>query len=206
MARGAVVLIVIGLSIMVYPWLEDRAAIVRTDRYVQQLENGEWPRKVQAQQEYELEDVSEMLEVGLKEDIPAGDEDGDIIALIEIPSIDLKLPVFTGVSEYILNYGVGYVNGEREFDHNGNAALAAHRGYAHGKLFNRLDEVEKGDHIQVKTENKDYIYVVQRTFLVEPDHLEVLEPIEGESWITLITCDPIPNPTHRLIVQGEWVK
>ncbi|MBM7553666.1 class D sortase [Thalassobacillus pellis] len=132
-------------------------------------------------------------------------ENGDLIGELKIPSISLRMPILEGTSKENLDYAVGHMSQTAHIGEVGNAALAAHRGYSHGRLFNRLDEVEKGNEIIVTTRTTTYHYRVKQTFRVTPSDTTVLSQPQEASIITLITCDPIKNPTHRLIVQAELI-
>ena len=66
-------------------------------------------------------------------------------------------------------------------------------------------EVEEGDTITVETAEDIYDYVVTEKLLVEPEDVWVLKKTGNKREITLVTCHPIKNPTHRLIVKGEMV-
>ncbi|MNC63655.1 Sortase family protein [compost metagenome] len=85
----------------------------------------------------------------------------------------------------------------------GNAAIAAHRSRTTGRLFNRLGEVEIGDIISIQTSTEKYQYVVYDISIVEPTDVSVLNGNKTDSILTLITCDPLVNPTHRLIIHAK---
>jgi sortase A len=84
----------------------------------------------------------------------------------------------------------------------GNAAIAAHRMRAKGKLFNRLNEVKVGDEIIVETRKGTFTYTVYDLSIVEPTDVSVLNYNDKDKRLTLITCDPVVDPTHRLIVHA----
>ncbi|WP_336245847.1 class D sortase [Paenibacillus apiarius] len=72
-----------------------------------------------------------------------------------------------------------------------------------GRHFNRLDELEAGDEIKIETTNNTYVYKVNTKFVVEPEDLSVLDQNKDDKELTLITCEPMDNPTHRLIIKAE---
>lgn len=88
----------------------------------------------------------------------------------------------------------------------GNAAIAAHRSRTAGRLFNRLNEVKVGDTISVKTSDQEYEYEVYDISIVEPTDVSVLNGNKQDKILTLITCDPLVNPTHRLIIHAKIIK
>lgn len=137
----------------------------------------------------------------IKEEEP--DPPGSVI--IQIDKIDLKLPVLEGATLKNMKYAAAHMTETTPFGEIGNAAIAAHRARTTGRLFNRLDEMEVGDKISLKIENVKTDYEVYKISLVEPTDLSVLEGNGKDQILTLITCDPIVNATHRLIVQAKRV-
>ena len=81
--------------------------------------------------------------------------------------------------------------------------LTAHRSYTYGRFFNRLDEVKIGDEIVITTAGETYRYTVYNKVIVEPDDTSVTRGSKEEKILTLITCHPIHNATHRLVVQTK---
>ncbi|UVI28351.1 class D sortase [Paenibacillus spongiae] len=134
---------------------------------------------------------------------PAQDLDDNAIGLIEIDKIDLKLPILEGASQANLRYAAAHMTETNPIGQTGNAAIAAHRARTKGRLFNRLNELEIGDKITIQTNDKQLTYNVNKISIVEPTDLSVLASSDKESIVTLITCEPLKNPTHRLIVQAS---
>lgn len=126
----------------------------------------------------------------------------DVIGKIKISKIDLVMPVLVGATEKNLNRGAATISGTSEFGVIGNVGIAAHRGRSYGVFFNRLDEIEPGDIIEVTANNKVYKYTVYKTHIVEPTDVSVLYRNDKDKVLTLVTCDPVKNPTHRLIVHA----
>lgn len=128
---------------------------------------------------------------------------GDAVALLEIDKIDLKLPVLSGATKENMDVAAAHMTETSPLGQSGNAAIAAHRARVDGRMFNRLDEMDVGDHIRLLTAEGDELYTVFDVMLVDPTDVSVLYPIEDEQIITLITCEPSINPTHRIIVQAK---
>lgn len=125
------------------------------------------------------------------------------IATIKIPSIKLTLPVLEGATQKNMKYAAAHLKETTPLGAVGNAAIAAHRMRAKGSLFNRLDEVKIGDKIIIETKNETFTYTVNKVSIVEPTDVSVLNYNQTDKRLTLITCDPIVDPTHRLIVHAE---
>lgn len=138
----------------------------------------------------------------------------EVMGIVSIPKIDVDLMFVEGVTKQALKFAVGHMPGTAMPGEVGNCALAGHRSYTFGEYFNRLDEVEVGDEIQITRGKETYTYKVYESFLVEPTEVWVTEPtevwvtepIENKKIVTLITCHPVVKATHRLIVRGQLVE
>ncbi|PHV69401.1 sortase [Sporanaerobium hydrogeniformans] len=127
--------------------------------------------------------------------------EGDIIGILYIPKIALEVALCEGVSNKTLKYAVGHFPDTALPAATGNCAIIGHRNYTYGEFFNRLDELEQNDEIQIFYEGYTITYKVSSSKIVQPEEIEVLE--QGtEKEITLITCTPISTGTHRLVVKG----
>jgi sortase A len=124
------------------------------------------------------------------------------IGIINIPKIDLKVAVGEGIENKTLKYAVGHFQGTAMPGEKGNFAVAGHRSYTYSEYFNRLDELNIGDDIIVKTSKGEFTYKVYEKKVVEPTEVSVLDKTK-EATITLVTCTPIRVATHRLIVKGK---
>jgi sortase A len=129
-----------------------------------------------------------------------------IIGKMMINKINLTIPIMEGASQANLKVAAGHLKGTSPIGEVGNSAIAAHRSYTYGKQFNRLLEVETGDTIQIETSQKKFSYIVTEKLLVKPTDLSVLQNNQSESVVTLITCHPMKNPTHRYIVKAVLQK
>jgi sortase A len=125
------------------------------------------------------------------------------IGVIDIPKIKAKLPILVGSDDKVLDLGAGYLEGTAFPGEEGNSAIAAHRSRTYGKMFNRLGELAVGDEISIYTDKGTFQFTVVKTYVVKPNDLSVLETLGNRKILTLITCDPVINPTKRLIVQAE---
>lgn len=124
------------------------------------------------------------------------------IGVIRIDKIDLVAPIAEGADLDTLRYSIGHMEETAKLGSIGNAVVAGHRSHSFGVYFNRLDELKIGDEIVVETEYDTFTYVVYKTLIVEPDDVSVLRNSSKYRVLTLVTCDPVYNPTHRLIVHA----
>ncbi len=135
-----------------------------------------------------------------------------IMGYITIPKIHIKLSIYHGTSDDVLDTGIGHMNGTRlpiggEGNH---SVLSAHRGLPSAKLFTDLDQMEKGDRFYLHILNEDLAYEVDRILpMVKKDDYDALEEAlkteEGEDQVTLFTCTPYGVNSHRLLVRGHRV-
>jgi sortase A len=122
--------------------------------------------------------------------------------VLTIDKINLKLPILTNATQKNLALSLASIANTGKPGAIGNYAIAGHRNFTYGKNFNRLDEVVLGDLIEVDTGEKHYWYKVSEKQYVLPTDVQVLEGNGKDREITLITCHPMKNPTHRLIIKG----
>ena len=132
-----------------------------------------------------------------------GNRDG-VMAYIESPKISVSLPVYHGVSSNVLNKGVGHlpetslpVGGEST-----HTVLAGHSGMSHARLFTDLPKLEIGDEFYIHVYGKTMRYKVDQIKKVQPWNTTDLNIIEGQDYVTLLTCVPIAVNSHRLLVRG----
>lgn len=134
-------------------------------------------------------------------------QDG-IMGSIEIPKINVNLPIYHGVSDEVLQTGIGHlqesslpVGGE-----NTRAVLTGHRGLPSSKLFDRIDELSIGDFFFVKVCDETLAYQVITIEEILPTEVDKLNIVQEKDLISLVTCTPYGINTHRLIVTGERVE
>ncbi|WP_232729971.1 class D sortase [Paenibacillus phocaensis] len=205
--------IVLGIAILVTPVMLEWKANREQDRLLALAERTQ--SQDRPAENSDLVDgfqrVSSLLEEGANEEDQAEelqplqpDADGNIpIALIEIPSIDVKLPVLEGATKANMKHAAVHLTETASLGEPGNAAIAAHRARTKGRLFHSLNEVKLGDSIEISTDTQRLVYEVYEILIVEPTEVSVLEPKGDDAILTLITCDPLKNPTHRLILHAK---
>ena len=128
-----------------------------------------------------------------------------IMGNIEIPKIDLKLPIYHGTSNEALAGGAGHMEGS-SFPVGGintHSIITGHRGLPNATLFLRLDELVKDDLFYINLGDRTLYYKVNDIFVVEPEDMEKLKIEDGKDKVSLVTCTPYGINTHRLIITGE---
>lgn len=117
---------------------------------------------------------------------------------IQIPSIDIDAPIVQGDGWEQLKKGVGQNIGSANPGQNGNVVLSAHND-VYGELFRYLDKLVPGDQVILYTQQRQYIYIVDRTAIVEPTAVEVMAST-GSPTTTLISCYPYLVNKQRIVV------
>jgi len=128
---------------------------------------------------------------------------GEAVAIIRIPKIGVDRTVVSGIGRDDLRKGPGHYPNTPMPGQIGNAAIAGHR-TTYGAPFFDLAELMEGDEINVQTITGEYTYRVVRSFVVNPNQVEVLAPTSTPT-LTLTTCEPKYSAAKRLIVQAELV-
>jgi len=146
-------------------------------------------------------DESEQPQIEIVETIPV--PVGTSLGIVTIDKIDLKLPVVEGTETEQLKIAVGHVSETPIVGEIGNAVIAGHRNYTYGSMFNRLGEVEIGDIIDyAPIDGEPMQFRVFEIAEIEPnDQIAFVQP-DDESIITLYTCTPIREATHRLLIRA----
>jgi len=134
------------------------------------------------------------------------DIDGTI-GYIDIPKINVYLPIYHGTSEEVLKKGVGHLeNTAFPIGGEGNhAVLTGHTGLSPTRLFTDLTELEAGDVFYITVLEQTLAYEVDQILVVEPDDTESLRPVKGGDYVTLVTCTPYGINSHRLLVRGTSI-
>ena len=197
----AVLLVLLGLGIALYPWGQSLYRDYRIAKHLVEFEeNQDLALPLSMDEPEEPLESREEAEGPSPEPVP--------VAVLEIPRIDLKLPVLPGATESNLRYGAALLEEAARIGEPGNAVITAHRAHTYGRLFNRLDELEPGDELSLVTPGNRYDYCVVETAVVEAKDTAYLAGHPEEPLLTLITCHPlyVPNPPYRLVVQARLLK
>ena len=225
MTAVAVLCFIAAVGIMLYPAVSNYVNTKYQSEihiaYVEQIgqvENTELLEAKEAASRYNewLVPVSDTEKLFSSESLEAAAEGYDqqllvggskIMAYIEIPSIDVYLPIYHGTDTSVLDKGAGHLMGTSlpiggESTH---AVITAHSGMAKQRLFTDLPQVEEGDVFYIHVLTETLAYQVYHTEPVYPHETDLLGITEGEDLCTLVTCVPIGVNTQRLLVQGKRI-
>jgi sortase A len=117
---------------------------------------------------------------------------------IQIPALNIDAPVVQGDGWEQLKKGVGQYIGSSQPGQEGNVVLSAHND-VYGELFRYLDRLAPGDQVILYTQQRQFVYIVDRTVLVEPTAVEVMASA-GSPTVTLISCYPYLVDKQRIVV------
>ena len=126
---------------------------------------------------------------------------------VEIPKINVDIPMYAGTDEEVLQKGVGHLEGT-SLPVGGidtHTVLTAHCGLPTAKLFTDLEKLKEGDVFYVHNLAETLAYKVVQIKVVNPDEFDDLLVVKGHDYATLLTCTPYMINTHRLLVRGERI-
>ena len=218
---GFILLFLIGAGILFYPrisfWLADYnhvAAYQTYERSVANLGSAEkqviWEKAVHYNER--LVTSSVMDPFADTDHIDPFDEYFDILdigdgvmGMIRIPKIDVLIPIYHGVSDEVLDKGIGHIKATA-LPVGGlgtHGVLTGHTGLSHAKMFNDLAKLEVGDEFLLEVLDETLAYKVDKVITVLPNDVSQLIREPDKDKVTLITCTPYGVNSHRLLVMGE---
>lgn len=221
----AVMMFLLALGITLYPlissYYNDRHQSQIQTKYEERLEQIDNSAKIQAKQlaiaynnalkpENQIGEAfteQTLLEASVDYDAQLNVAGDGIMCYVEIPRIDVVLPVYHGTDASTLERGVGHLLGSSlpvggESTH---SVLTAHSGVASMKLFSDLDQLQSGDVFYIHVLGEVLAYQVFDINTVLPHKTELLQIQTGKDLSTLVTCTPFAVNTHRLLVTGERI-
>lgn len=130
-----------------------------------------------------------------------------IMGYVEIPKIQVNLPIYHGTDAEVLDRGVGHLLGSSlpVGGENTHTILSGHSGMASQKMFTDLEQLTRGDVFYLNVLNETLAYQVTEINTVFPYETDLLGIVPGEDLCTLVTCTPYGVNTHRLLVRGSRI-
>ena len=134
--------------------------------------------------------------------------DTGIMGYINIPKIDIQLPIYHGTDEAVLQIAIGHIMGTSlpVGGKSSHCVVSGHRGLPSARLFTDLDKMVEGDSFTMTVLNRTVTYEVDQIRIVEPTDLSDLQIEKGKDYCTLVTCTPYGINTHRLLVRGHRIE
>ena len=221
--RSNIILILIflvGLSVMLYPTISDYVnqknqsrAVASYSEEVENLSDVDYQAYFDAADDYNRR-LAETPDAFYRPEEVSGYTDTldvsgtGIMGYITISKIGVELPVYHGTSDGVLQVAAGHLEGS-SLPVGGagtHAVISAHRGLPSAKLFTNLDELEVGDTFTITVLDRVLTYEVDQISIVLPTETDLLQPVEGKDYVTLMTCTPYGINTHRLLVRGKRIE
>lgn len=214
-------ILLVGISLLLYPTLSDywnsfhqsraiatyaeAVAEIDDDLYADMWNlavkyNRELYRRQNqwAMTDEEIEEYESLLNIG----------GNGIMGYIEIPEINVSLPIYHGVDEAVLQIAVGHLP-ETSLPVGGlgsHCVISGHRGLPSAKLFTNLDQLVEGDIFIMRVLDETLTYEVDQILIVEPEDVSALAIEQGKDLCTLVTCTPYGINSHRLLVRGHRIE
>jgi sortase A len=210
-----------GLALLLYPTISDRWNALHQSRaiasYVETVEGLD----EDAYEEilHEAEEYNASLTRSDSRFLPSEEETklydsmldisgSGIMAYVEIPKLDISLPIYHGTDEEVLQTAIGHIQGSSlpvggEGTH---CVISGHRGLPSAKLFTDIDQLAEGDIFIIRVLDETLTYEVDQIHIVEPDDISLLEIEEDMDLCTLVTCTPYGINSHRLLVRGHRIE
>ena len=218
---------VLAVGMMLYPmasnWLSGQSrsqVITEYETAVEVLDNQDTQVAMELAQAYNRDLLEQSCSVAgfSVSGAPTPDKDiltaldptgGGMLATLEIPAIDVILPVYYGTQSTTLTAGVGVVEGSSlpVGGTGSHAVLAGHSGLASSRLLSDLDQLTQGDVFFLRVLDETLAYEVDQISVVLPNDVSQIGIDPQGDYVTLLTCTPYGVNSHRLLVRGtrtEW--
>lgn len=219
-----IIVLLIALSVLLYPTVSNylyeknsSTIVANYDKEVENTTDEEKEEMFRLAREYNARLAQDQVSIGDAFSEESSDDQEyenllnksgtGMMGYIQIPKIDVELPLYHGTRESVLQVGVGHlketslpVGGETT-----HAVLTGHRGLPSKMLFTDLDQMEKGDVFYISILDQKFAYQVNQILTVLPSETESLQIVEGKDYVTLVTCTPYGVNSHRLLIRGERI-
>ena len=212
--------LIVGIVLLVYPsianyWnsFHQTRALISYNDTVSSMSKDEYKHILDSAREYN----EKLTESGIKWIMTDEEkaeynkelavDDSGIMGYISIPKVHIKLPLYHGTDENVLQTAIGHIEGSSlPIGGKGtHCIVSGHRGLPSARLFTDVDRLKEGDTWTMTVLNETITYECDQIRIVEPEDLSELQIIEGEDLCTLVTCTPYGINTHRLLIRGHRV-
>lgn len=215
--------LIFGILLCSYPWISnylyEKSAGSKIQSYQKKVESFTENRKAQwlsLAQKYNQELSGSRVKLtdpfskaqaswGLSYQKMLAMDASGIMGTVEIPCIRLEMPIYHGTSQDVLEKGAGHLFGTSlpVGGKSTHSVITGHTGLGKARLFTDLTELKKGDLFYISVLSKNLAYRVDQISVVKPEDTGKLQIIDGEDYVTLMTCTPYGINSHRLLVRGS---
>lgn len=222
---GIILIFVAGIGVMSYPLvssvinnIESRNHVEEYTKTTKQMSSEETLEMFKRAEEYNHSLTNNVIitdpfdekaykKIGANYEKALNVDGNGLIGYIDIPKINVYLPIYHGTTDKILAKGAGHlqntslpVGGEST-----HSVISAHTAYPGETFFDYLTDMQEGDEFYVHVLDRVLKYEVDSIKVVLPEKTDDLRVIRGEDYVTLLTCTPYSINTHRLLVRGKRV-
>ena len=216
-----ILILLIGLSLMLYPSFADwwnsfhsSRAIASYEEQVANIDDAQYEELWDAAWDYNqslLHRPNDFLLSDEQQEIYKSllDFGGNgIMGYIEIPMIDVMLPIYHGTKESVLQIAVGHLDWTSlpVGGAGSHCVVSGHRGLPSARLFTDLDKLKVGDVFMLHVLNEILTYEIDQILIVEPQDTDPLLIEPGKDLCTMITCTPYGINSHRMLVRGHRIE
>jgi sortase A len=210
----------VGLAVLLYPVVSDyinalhqSRVIVEYNESVARVDDARYAELLDGARAYNERLVGKNNRFVLTEEERAEYDallrvsDSGVMGYLEIPSIRVKLPIYHGTGEGVLQVGIGHLEGS-SLPIGGagtHAVVTGHRGLPSSTLLTDLNKLTEGDLFMFTVLGEVLTYETDRVLTVEPDEMDALDFDPDIDYATLVTCTPYGINSHRLLVRGHRV-
>ncbi|MGN1457704.1 MAG: class C sortase [Acutalibacteraceae bacterium] len=214
-------LLIIGLSLVLYPSISNYINSLHQTQSIASYEDKVLGMNKDAYNEYKQQarDYNEKITAAQQHFVSGEPKNpdykkllnisgNDMMGYITIDKINVQLPVYHGTSESVLANGAGHLEGSSlpVGGKGTHCVLTGHRGMVSSKLFTDINKLDTGDTFTISVLDEMLTYEVDNIAIVEPDDDRLLKVVEGQDYVTLVTCTPYGVNTHRILVRGKRIE
>lgn len=201
----------LGVAAIIYPMVGNiyslttsRAVISSYNDEVKEMDNHVIEDKFADAEKYNRELANGYFDEPLSRSLNMRD---DIMCYLEVPSVEIYLPVYYGTSEHVLHKGCGWLE-KTSLPINGasvHSVIAGHTGLPSAEMLTKLDQVKVGEQFYIRVFDRTLVYRVVHIEAVTPERTDLLQIEDGKDYVTLLTCTPYGINDKRLLVKGQYV-
>ena len=215
-----IVVLVVGLSLLIYPKFSDywnksvqSKAVASYIDSIEDMDEDKYAEIWNSAIDYNKKLLERPNQYKLTEELAKrymnelSISDGGMMGYIEIPKIEVYLPIYHTTNENVLQVAIGHIDWTSlpTGGASTHTVLSSHRGLPSAKLFTDLDRMQVGDVFMLWIMDECLTYEVDQILIVEPDESEALQVEKGKDLCTLVTCTPYGINSHRLLVRGHRI-
>lgn len=217
-----IVIFVLGLLILLYPfvssWYNDNQLVAQVKAYEDEVSNidptyakAEFKKAQEYNDSLRGDPVKDPFVPGSGRALPENYTSilnyNGMMGVLEIPEINVNLPIQHGSSEEVLKRAIGHMEGTSLpiGSKGGHALLTGHTGLPDATLLTDLTKLKVGSEFYIKILGREFVYEVDDIQIILPEEFEKVDLSGEEEFVTLVTCTPYGVNSHRLLVRGRRV-